>query len=93
MPPRRRAQRGLARLEFALAVAASGVLITLALTALSDLQLLGDAARRVSLSTEQSAASAAQTALRSAPCAHPVSPSTPQQGTAASPSASLRSCP
>jgi hypothetical protein len=86
------AQHGLAKLEFALGVAASGVLIALALAALADLQLLGNAARRVSLAAEHNAASAAQTALQSAPCA-PVSPSTPQQGTAASPSASLRSCP
>jgi hypothetical protein len=91
-PPR--ALRGTAQLEFALTVAASGVLIALALWALADLKILGDAARQVSLASEQSAASAAQTALQaqpSAPCA-PVPPSTPQPGTAASHSASLRSC-
>jgi Tfp pilus assembly protein PilX len=81
----------MAKLEFALTAATVGVLITLALAALSRLQLLGDAARRVSLASEQSAASAARTALQAAPCA-PVSLPTQQPGTAASPPVSPRSC-
>lgn len=81
----------MAKLEFALAAATLGVLITLALAALSRLQLLGDEASRVSLAAEHSAASAAQTALQAAPCA-PVPAPTQQPGTAASPPVSPRSC-
>jgi hypothetical protein len=81
----------MAKLEFALSAATVGVLITLALGALSRLQGVGDAARRVSLAAEQSGASAARTALQAAPCT-PVPESTQQPGTAASPPVFPRSC-
>jgi hypothetical protein len=57
-PPRR--LQGLALLEFALGMAVAGVLITLALGALSHLQLLGDEARRVTIANNQAAASSTQ---------------------------------
>ncbi len=96
-PPR---QRGLARLEFALSVAAASVLIALALSALSRVQVLGDEAVRVTQASQQAAASAAwqaQCALTpDAPAIAPTStefPTTPQPGTAASSPIHPRSCP
>ena len=63
MNPLPRRPHGLALLEFALGVAVAGVLLALALNALSGLQLLGDEARRVTLASKQAAASSTQ-ALR-----------------------------
>ena len=77
----------MARLEFAITVAVTGVLIALALGALSRLQLLGDEARRLTLAAEQAAASAVLTAR----CAQ-VSPPT-RPGTAAAFPTPARSCP
>ena len=93
MPPR---QHGMAQLEFALAVAVAGVLIALALTALSNMQVLGDEAVRVtqaSLQATASAAQQAQCALTPEAPAPTESPTTPQPGTAASIPIRPRSCP
>ena len=86
----------MAQLEFALSVAVAGVLIALALTALSNVQVLGDAAVRVTQASQQAAASAAWQAQ----CAMtPDAPAptelftTPQPGTAASSPIRPRSCP
>ena len=91
--PQPPAQRGVAKLEFAITVAVIGVLVALALGALSRLQLLGDEAVRLSTASLQSSASAVQQAR----CGSPVSSPTPQPGTAASPllprSVPPRSCP
>jgi Tfp pilus assembly protein FimT len=94
MPCPRRPQRGLAKLEFAVSVAVIGVLVTLALGALSRLQLLGDEALRLTTASLQATASAVQLTR----CTnHQVSLSTPQPGTAASAllprSGPPRSCP
>jgi hypothetical protein len=89
-------QHGLAKLEFALSVAVAGVLITLALTALSNMQVLGDAAVRVTQASQQSAAAAArqaQCALTPGAPAPTESLTTPQPGTAASTPIRPRSCP
>lgn len=55
-PPTR--QHGLSRLEFALAVAVAGVVLTLALNRLTELQSLGHQARDQSVSAQQRSASA-----------------------------------
>jgi hypothetical protein len=78
---------GMAQLEFALSVAAIGVLIALALAALSRLQLLGNEAVRLTQASAQATASAVQMAR----CAEVLVP-TPQ-GTAASIPTTPRSCP
>ena len=52
------AQRGLARLEFALTVLVAAVLVALALAAVSHLQVAGDEARRVTVAAQQRSASA-----------------------------------
>lgn len=51
-------QRGLSRLEFALAVAVGGVVLTLALDRLAQLQSLGLAARDQTVAAQQRSASA-----------------------------------
>ena len=97
----------MAQLEFALAVAVAGVLIALALGALSNMQVLGDEAVRVTQASQQ----AAEAASRQAQCAltpnAPDAPAsaagcapcptesltTPQPGTAASTPIRPRSCP
>ena len=79
-------QHGLAQLEFALSVAVIGVLIALALMALSRLQLLGDEAVRLTQASAQATASAVQMAR----CAEVLVPTPP--GTAASIPTSPRSC-
>jgi Tfp pilus assembly protein FimT len=100
MPCLPRTQRGLAKLEFAVSVAVIGVLVALALGALSRLQLLGDEAQRLTRTSLQATASAVQAAMQTtpqttpqtAPCADLSSP-TPQPGTAASTPIPPRSCP
>ena len=95
----------MAQLEFALSVAVAGVLIALALTALSNMQVLGDEAVRVTQASLQATASAAQQAqcaltpdapastASCAPSCPTESLTTPQPGTAASTPIRPRSCP
>jgi hypothetical protein len=79
-----------AKLEFAVSVAVTSVLVALALGALSRLQVLGDEAVRLTTASQQSTASAAQLTH----CTnHQVPLSTPQPGTAASALVPSRSCP
>ncbi len=104
MKPLQRRQRGLAPLEFALGVAVAGVLITLALNALGPLKWLGDEARRVTIASNQAAASSTHmlhcelappgrsVPADCAPCA-PVPSLMPTPGTAASTFPPSRSCP
>ena len=56
--PHRRAARGTARLEFALVVAATGVIIVLALSRLGELQVLGRDVHRQTVAAQERAASA-----------------------------------
>ena len=101
--PRR--PHGLALLEFALGVAVAAVLLALALGSVSRLKLLGDEARRVSIASQQAAASAtrllqcelprgASSAPPGCPPCAPVSPvMPPPSGTAASTPSLSHSCP
>ena len=103
--PARLTQLGHARLEFALTVAVTGVLITLALGALTRLQELGNEARRVTDSSQHAAASAVMQAHCQMPASSQASatdcpppcpdfpPATPKPGTAPSPDHLARSCP
>ena len=102
--PARLPQLGHARLEFALTVAVTGVLITLALGALTRLQELGNEARRVSDSSQHAAASAAmqarcqmqansQAPATDCPPCPDFPPATPKPGTAPSQALPARSCP
>ena len=86
--PARLTELGHARLEFALTVAVTGVLITLALGALTRLQELGNEARRVTDSSQRAAASA----VMQVHCLD-FPPATPKPGTAPSPDHLARSCP
>jgi hypothetical protein len=97
-------RRGLAKLEFALTVGVSSTIVALALATLSDLQIAGNEARRITVAAQQAAASAVHDAHclmphnESAPAGDcppcPTFPSaTPKPGTAPSPIFPDRSCP